>query len=547
MICLFLTGCRQMPPAGGLSTSPVSGTAVAADGASPEPVAARSTRRAQPTQDPDTTGAKLDSARKEATADAAPWTAPDWCTADGRQLETPLGANAGDSSSELSVEWHADGQQWRWTEGTGEAVAVPASQQEIAFADCPSKPCRVTPDGRYRAWSRPAGEHQDEILFEDLSQAPPVAPRVVASMSSQPVWERHAETIANGISMTVSVRLWWMEGLSPRLAYTYETEFDAIGEDPYEAVRLFEPDTAREYQVLPGSEVWSYVISGSGETVLAVTETEARLIRVDDGGIIAAIPLGLANTAYWQPVRLSPDGGRALIFIEDGLAEVDMSSGRFRLIPLSYTPIGMGHGALMPEIIWQPDGSALVLVLQGGSYREDDSRTSVWRINAKSDTPTRLYTVDGSYLYGGLSSDGRFLATTTQIVNKRRIFLTDMQTGEQRKYVAGFQLDCCHWSPSGHQFLYSKPGDDGRGYLGQVCIPERQLPDHGRYRELVWLADGRRFVAVIDTSSQPYFDYRSPIRWEIRLMTVDGKDRLLADGYKIERPWIERPPLRERY
>jgi hypothetical protein len=464
------------------------------------------------------------------------WVAGPWCAG---ATESAIRSDA--ATTAVEIEWTAQDGVWRWHEGDAAPRSFTADATATA-GPCPVEQCLTSPDGRYRAWSRELPDHEIDIQVRRLSDAAGGEPTFTRSVSTQPLWDRAGEYIADGGAMTVATHLRWLPGASARLAYHLEAQYDAIHFDPYEAVDVYDADAGQSYRLFEGGEVWSYDIAVSGNPLVALTADEIRVIETADGSVRFSLPAQPENVMYGGYPQLSPDNTRGLVFVAEGLLVLDLATGDRRLIRVPYEVIGRGEYGIMPRLVWREDGPPLLLVSTDDNVAESEARTDVWQLDLDAGTAEKRSSFVGSALRSsllvGTSADARFLATNTRSADRKELvfYLGDLETGQQAPYARGHDVRCCVWSPGGHDFVVTGGADEGGvagAYLGHVCRPPSRLPQHGEYFRVTWLDDTHFAVLIRDT------DQGREVRhdgWVLRLMSVAGKDELVAHIHQLEVP-----------
>ncbi len=252
----------------------------------------------------------------------------------------------------------------------------------------------------------------------------------------------------------------------------------------------------------------------------------------------------------FQPtVALSPDGSQ--------VAYSDNASGQFNLV---VQPVDGGEPrrltayteSTVREIIWTPDGAALVFLADTNG----DELYQVRRIPAGGGEVTALTDTHGvQYALGRVSPNGRWLAYggNDREPTAQDIMVHDLTTGQTRRvYAVGGMVFPASWSPDGTRLvagelrgntdhvLYLVPVDGG-------ATPERLLPSGDEKSQHIagsWLDDtsflvrtdaGRDFVGLarFDLADRSLHWLETP-DWDVEMAELSADRRVLAWSVNVD-------------
>lgn len=299
----------------------------------------------------------------------------------------------------------------------------------------------------------------------------------------------------------------------------------------YESLWLVDADGGEPRRALPAGEVWNVAFAPDGRQLAALTARELRLVDTGDGQLTRTVPMDTYST-YRGALLYSHDGRYVLVYVSNGLALVDASTGQRRDIPLAYTPLGASDHAYYPSMQWlEGDGSALTVVYDVGSWldRLQPAATfSVWRLDLSQGTASRVQTFTGGAWGVDLSPDGRWVAYTNY--DHTTLSLADLQTGHSVVYDRQEVLISFGWHLDSIHFVYR--GENLSPLLGETCGPPTPLVQPG-YQS--WI--GASFYPIqgrdefLTVSGAPTGGSHV-----IHLNTLDGQSRIVATLVKPDYP-----------
>jgi hypothetical protein len=401
---------------------------------------------------------------------------------------------------------------WRWDEATGvtSALGLPGG----ARSPVPS------PDGDRVAYSLEPEEGAVQLWVMDADGG---NRRQLAETSITGYLQSSPEYVVDA-----ALSYYWLAG-GQRIAHQITPVLGALGETPLETVTVADAESGATWVLVPGGEAHTLRYSFDGSQVAAFGEETVRLVDVGSGEVMHAVDLAVQSWRF--SASYTPDGAMLVAFAAEEIALVDAATGEMRAIPFEYTPIGMGHVALMPPIHWLPDGrSFYTLVPEGDEANEilsEDASFTVWRVDTEAADAEPVQTFTGSVVSVQFSPDFQRLAFWTQRQdNVRTLYLADLASGEQVAYDRRRILEFLNWHPDAAQFVYWE-FEEKTPLLGHLCrtstaLEAVNIPFAGA---VYWLGS-QRFISVEgQTSGDEVVEVRDP--WEIHLHTVGGEDVLL--------------------
>ncbi len=410
----------------------------------------------------------------------------------------------------LSILYFNDSGLWRWEEETDTRTALPLPPD--AASPLPS------PDAERVAFTLERDDGVVELWVIDRDGG---NQQRLATVSIADYLAASPEYVADA---TLTYR--WIAERN-LLAYELTPVLQALGDIPRETVTIADPAIGETWTLVPGGEVGPLIYRADGLQAAGFTEESVRLIDVNSGTVQHVVSLPLYN---WNrhSADYTPGGEKLVAFTEEGIGLVDTATGAAGSIPFSYTPIGMGHYALMPPIYWLPDGFTFYTLTPEGNDEGDifapDDRFTIWRVDTRSATVEAVETYTGSMVSVRFSPDMQRLSFWTQRPdNVRTLYVADLELGEQVAYDRLPSLEFLDWHPDSKQFIYWEFREKAP-LLGHLCRPATPL--EGVTIPLVgtlhWI-DADRFIAV--EGMRRGFEVEGP--WEIHLRSVTGEDLLL--------------------
>ncbi len=245
----------------------------------------------------------------------------------------------------------------------------------------------------------------------------------------------------------------------------------------------------------------NYAVSDEGTLAYistGATYNNQRLVWVGRSG--ASMPVPLPERAY-ENVTLSPDGGRAVLQIREGITRLWIYDfGRNTL-----TPIGPGTGSSQSGL-WTPDGTRVIYrgtrqgtrnlyrlavdgsgeeqrlttqrgVIQTPTSISSDGRillydqnglqepegSGIWTLRLDGDpSPRRLFPLPAAGHDGQLSPDGKWVAYQTQVASRWEIFVAPFSGSGERRLVSTDGGTEPLWSRDGRELFYQS-GDQLMG------------------------------------------------------------------------------------
>jgi Tol biopolymer transport system component len=204
--------------------------------------------------------------------------------------------------------------------------------------------------------------------------------------------------------------------------------------------------------------------------------------------------------AWWgRDYAVAPDGKLLAYAAPDGVGVLELLSGDRRALA-SFAPARTyGDWVWTPGLAWQPDSSALAVVVHGapvtGQAPEDSPVYDLWTFPVDGAAGTQLASDVGMWALPSWSPGGRLLAygvarePGASATSGYDLRIMDLYDGTTRPLLSGvtwggLQPQRVVWSPLGDEVVVSYQGDL---YLASLAGgPPRALTNDGRSGNAVW-------------------------------------------------------------
>jgi hypothetical protein len=362
-------------------------------------------------------------------------------------------------SHSLRVVYSNQNQFLLWKEETGSATVlglVDGAQQAIASSD-----------GRLVAYQRRTSDNHDQIWVLGTDGS---GERQVALADPLETWERYP------LARSVELRLGWLPN-SHTVWYYYVPQIDPPRR--YEALYLVDTEGGSPRLVLPAGVAWKIAFSPNGHEIIALAESELRLIDVRVGLVLHNVPLPEGTFRAFPAV--SPDGRYVIVFTPGNLTVVDATNGQRHDIPLQYSIIPSSMSLNPPLVAWLEQGPVAHIIVAEGPNLTDQFRSdatfTVWRVDVAQGTLECLHAFYGIGLTNAvISPDGRWLAYIRRTDDDRgEICLADMNSGQCVVYDQLELPVVWGWEPDAVRWIYK--GGHTPLKIGQVCGVPLTLPE----------------------------------------------------------------------